>query len=164
MSEKLTKSYKEEFIESHPDFIIFNNGSTAYFPMENIVEDYELQYDDNHEVVKVKTGETDLLKTAQSGFDKVGLLNVAKAAIARGEDPLTCFAKREPGVPVAMPINSTMDDINEVIQADSQKFEAIAQSLGCSVDEVKVAMANGTINQLIEKATAKKSDEEGGAE
>ena len=162
MSEKLTDY--QQFCVDHPGFVAANNGSTAFFPMENFVDDYELQYDDNHEVIKVKTGETDLLKTAQSCFDKVGLINVTKAAIARGEDPLTCFAKREPGVPVAMPINSTMDDINEAIQSDSKKFEAIAQSLGCSVDEVKTAMANGTINQLIEKATTKKADEEGGAE
>lgn len=163
MSEKLTDYQK--FCKEHPGFAAANNGSTAFFPMENIVDDYELQYDDNHEVVKVKTGETDLLKTAQSNFDKVGLINVAKAAIARGEDPLTCFAKKEPGVPVAMPINATMDDINEAIQADSQKLEAIAQSLGCSVDELKTAMANGTTAQLIEKAAVKsKEEEEGGAE
>lgn len=125
--------------------------STAKEVEELVREDYTLEYNEDHEVVKVKVGETDIVKEVNSHVHEVGLVNVVKNAIAHGEDPLTKFCKTEPGVPVAINANATLDELLQVSNENAKKYAAIAAELGCSVDELKAAINNGTLDQLVNK-------------
>ena len=139
--------------------------STCFVPIIQVEEQFELQYNEEHIVEKVKVGDLDIHKECCSHFNEVGLINVCKAAIARGENPLVKFGKYEPGVPVGLDPNMTLDEFNEVIQEQSKQYQAIADTLGMTVDEVKAAVANGTIGSIIEAKTKQQPvAEEGGAE
>lgn len=133
--------------------------STGVWPMETVRKEYELQYNEDHIVEKVEVGETDLIKEVQSHKDEVGLINVVKNAIAHGEDPLTKFNKVGAGVPVSVDPNATFDELKEMMDADDKKYADIASSLGLSVDQLKAAIADGSIGQVIKASAASQVEE-----
>lgn len=125
-----------------------------------IREDYELQYNKDHIVEKVKVGETDIVKEVESHIGEAGLLNAIKNAIAHGEDPQVVYAKTEPGMPVSVPNNATMDDLLELSNQNKAKYAEIAKTLGVSVDELQQAIQMGTLDKLINKP-AEEEEKEG---
>lgn len=128
-----------------------------------IEEDFELQYNEQHIVEEVKVGETDLVKEVNSHINEVGLSNVIKNAIAHGEDPMTKFGKVEAGVPVALDINTTMDELLEQCNKNKEKYAEIAKNLGVSVEELQAAVASGSLDAIINKSV-EEANQEGGAE
>ena len=109
---------------------------------EVIRDEYELQYNKEHIVEKVKVGETDLIKEVDSHVNEVGLINVVRLAIARGEDPSIKFAKDEPGIMAAIDPNASAEEISEYLSSLESKYSDIAQSLGVSVEELKASLGD----------------------
>ena len=139
--------------------------STCFVPMINIEEEYELQYNKDHIVEKVKIGEVDIHKECCSHFDEVGLINAWKMAVAHGENPLQKFAKLEPGVAASIDPNATLDEVNALIDGNNNKYADIAASLGITVEQLQAAVADGSIGQVIQNATAQQpAAEDGGNE
>ena len=141
--------------------------SKFHIEPEIIRQDYELQYNKDHIVEKVLVGETDRVKEVNSHFDEVGLVNVMKMALARGEDPLTKFNKTEDGVMFGIDPNMTKDDLISELSEISVKKSELAKTLGISLADFDAALANGTINDFIKAANIpessgddKKGDEE----
>lgn len=124
-----------------------------------IREDYELQYNKDHIVEKVKVGETDIVKEVESHIGEAGLLNAIKNAIAHGEDPQVVYAKTEPGMPVSVPNNATLDDLLELSNQNKAKYAEIAKSLGVTVDELQKAIQTGTLDKLINKPVVEEEKE-----
>lgn len=126
-----------------------------------IKEDFELQYNKDHVVEKVKVGETDIQKEIESHVDEVGLVNVMKMAIAHGENPYLKFNKTEDGVPVAVDENVTLDELLELSKKNEEKYGNIAKELGVSPDELVKAINSGKLQELITAANTKKEVKEG---
>lgn len=126
-----------------------------------IKEDFELQYNKDHVVEKVKVGETDIQKEIESHVDEVGLVNVMKMAIAHGENPYLKFNKTEDGVPVAVDENVTLDELLELSKKNEEKYGNIAKELGVSPDELVKAINSGKLQDLITAANTKKEVKEG---
>lgn len=149
-------------MEKLPKKCPYPKSRSTGFEKEIVIrEDYELEYDKDHIVQKVKVGETDIVKEVQSHKGEAGLLNAIKNAIAHGEDPSVIYAKTEPGVEFAIPNNATMDELIELSNQNKAKYAEIAKSLGVSVDDLQKAVANGTLDQLINKpAEEEKKDGE----
>lgn len=124
-----------------------------------IREDYELQYNKDHIVEKVKVGETDIVKDVESHIGEAGLLNAIKNAIAHGEDPQVVYAKTEPGIPASVPNNATMDDLLELSNQNKAKYAELAKTLGVSVDELQQAIQMGTLDKLINKPVDEENKE-----
>ena len=125
-----------------------------------IREDYELQYNKDHIVEKVKVGETDIVKEVESHIGEAGLLNAIKNAIAHGEDPQVVYAKTEPGIGVSVPNNATMDDLLELSNQNKAKYAEIANTLGVTVDELQEAIQMGTLDKLINKPAEEEKEGE----
>ena len=126
----------------------------------SIVTDYELKYNEAHEVIKVDIGERDLAKEVVSHVDEVGLLNVIKQAIAHGENPYNAFKKDEPGLMFAVDPNATMDEIIEAANLNKTKLSEFAATLGVSVDDLVKALNDGNLETVV-AAHAQKEKEEG---
>lgn len=151
----MSKSVKKEIVDPR----LQKKKGTFKYQFENVVEDFTLQYNEQHQVEKVKVGETDLIKEVNSHVNEVGLLNAYRLAIAHGEDPMVKFGKYEAGIPVAVDPNATLDEINEAIQEQSAKYAELAKTLGVSVADLQKAVQNGTIGDLIAGANAPKQEE-----
>lgn len=117
-----------------------------------IRENYELQYNEHHIVEKVKVGETDVVKEVESHIGEAGLMNAIKNALAHGEDPSVVYGKVEPGVSGSVPNNIVLDDLLELSQQNKAKFEEIAKSIGCSLEELQSAIKSGTLEDLVLKS------------
>lgn len=128
--------------------------------MEVIREDYDFQFDENHELQIVHTGDTDLRKEVKSHENEVGLVNVIKNAVAHGDNPYQVFKKSEPGVMCCIDPNATVDEILEAQKDINSKMDELASQLGVSTLDLIKAMNDGTINTLIE--TSQKNKEKDG--
>lgn len=153
----MSKSVKKVVVDPR----LQKKKGTFKYRFDNVREDFELQYNEHHQVEKVKVGETDLIKEVNSHANEVGLLNAYRLAIAHGEDPMVKFGKFEAGIPVSIDPNATLDELNEAIQEQSAKYAELAKTLGVSVADLQEAVRNGTIGDLIAGANAPKQEETG---
>ena len=69
------------------------------------------------------------------------------------------FKKVEDGIPFAVDVNATLDDLKDLQAANDNKLDEIAKSLGLTSEALVKAMRDGSINQVIQDAVATKEKE-----